>query len=107
MEHGGDVVEVRTFPLAKTYTVELFDRVKPEIVATAQKLQRQLKATSTSRTVTVLGERALQFDLVHDDVLDRVTFVLHGTTEYELYCRLAKGGDTKPCDRFVATFRLR
>jgi len=98
---------VTTFRLAKPYEPSLFDRARPEIERVAHQLAVQLKATTTERTVKVAGEPALQFDLVHDDVVEQVTFVLRGRTEYQLYCRRAKDGDSSACERLVKTFRPR
>ncbi|MHB8642492.1 MAG: hypothetical protein ACYDA3_06375 [Gaiellaceae bacterium] len=105
--HGEDIVEVREFPLARSYTPALFDKVKPEIERVAQQLGTQLKTAPVERTVTVGGEQALQFDFAHGNVFEQLTFVLHRKTEYQLYCRRAKDGSAAACRRLVATFTLR
>ena len=105
--HGEDIVEVRRFPLARAYTPSLFEQTTPEIERVAQQLATQLKATLSERTVTVAGERALQFDFTHGSVFEQVTFVLRGKTEYQLYCRRAKSDSATPCERLVASFTPR
>jgi hypothetical protein len=107
LSHGGDIVEVRRFPLARTYTPSLFGQTKPEIERVARQLATQLKASLAERTVTVAGEQALQFDFTHGSVFEQLTFVLRGKTEYQLYCRRAKSDSATPCERLVASFTLR
>lgn len=101
--HPGEtgVERVTTFPLAKAYDPALFDRVKPEIERVAAQLAAKLKARTTERTVTVAGQKSLQFDLTHGGVTEQVTFVLLGKKEYELYCSRAAAAS---CKRLVETF---
>jgi hypothetical protein len=104
---GGARLEVRQFPLRRPYLPALFAKVAPEIDRVAQALGAQLGAKVTGRTLTAGGERSWQYDLVHGDVFEQVTFVLRGKTEYQLYCRRGKSESNSACDRFVSTFRLR
>jgi hypothetical protein len=104
---GDAKLEVRRYPLRRAYAPALFDKVRPEIDRVAHALGLQLKATATGRTLPVSGEKAWQYDFVHDDVFEQLTFVLRGRTEYQLYCRRAKGDANRSCERLVATFRLR
>ena len=105
--HGEDIVEVRRFPLVRTYAPSLFEQTKPEIERVARQLAAQLKALPVERTVTVAGENALQFDFAHGKVFEQLTFVLRGKTEYQLYCRRATSGSATPCERLVASFTPR
>jgi hypothetical protein len=104
---GGATVQVRTFPLARPYSPALFELVRPEIERVAKQVQAKVGGTIEGRAVTVGGRKAWQYDLVHGDVFEQLTFVLRGKREYELYCRRGKGDSNRPCERLLATFRLR
>jgi len=104
---GGSKLEVRQFPLRRAYDPALFAKVAPEIERVARQLAAQLGAKMTGRTVTVAGEKAWQYDFVHGNVFEQVTFVLRGKAENQLYCRRAKGESNSPCERFVSSFTLR
>ncbi len=104
---GEQIVQVTTFPLARPYRPDLFQHVQPEIDRVATSLKEQLRATLTKRTPMVAGERASQYDLVHGNVVEQVTFVLRGKREYQLYCRRAKDESSAPCERLVSSFTLR
>jgi len=107
-EHGEtELVQVSTFPLAKPYHPGRFTETKPEIERAAKQLQAQLHSGLVERELTVAGERTLQFDLEHDGVVEQVTFVLRGQTEYQLYCRRGKDDSAQPCERLAATFTPR
>ena len=104
---GGETVDVRTFPLARPYSPVFFERARPEIERVAQRLQAKVGGRLESRAVTVAGQKAWQYDLVHGDVFEQLTFVLRGKREYELYCRRSEGDSNRSCERLVATFTLR
>src|SRR6266545_2643381 len=57
-----------------------------------------------------LWGRARRYEVVYEregrHLVERLGFVLLGKTEYLLLCRYESGGDTDPCDRLLATFRL-
>jgi hypothetical protein len=104
---GGSTVEVRTFSLARPYSPALFELARPEIERVAKQVQAKVGGTLEGRAVTVAGRKTWQYDLVHGDVFEQLTFVLQGKREYELYCRRGKGDSNRPCERLLATFRLR
>jgi hypothetical protein len=104
---GDSKLEVRQFPLRRAYDPALFAKVAPEIDRVARQLAARLGAETTGRTVTVSGLKAWQYDFAHDAVFERLTFVLRGKVEYQLYCRRANDAANGPCDRLVASFTLR
>ena len=79
----------------------------PEIDRVAHALGTQLKAKVTGRTVTAGGEQAWQYDLVHGDVFEQLTFVLRGKTSTSSTAGARRATRTRPCDRLVSSFRLR
>jgi len=98
------ITRVTTYPLVRAYEPSLFGIAKPEVERVARALAAKLHATTIERTVTVAGERALQFDLAHGGSVEQLTFVLRGKKEYELYCSRAAAA---PCKRLLATFTPR
>ena len=108
---GLSVVSVTRFLLQRAFRPALWPKVVPELDRAAAAVARQQAGTvAESRTVTIAGGRARQYDIayVHDgkQLVERLAFVLRGKTEYLLLCRYERGGDTRPCDRLLATFRL-
>lgn len=104
---GDSKLEVRQFLLRRAYDPALFTKVAPEIDRVARQLAARLEATTTGRTVTVAGQKGWQYDFVHGDVFEQLTFVLRGKVEYQLYCRRSKNESNRPCERLVASFTLR
>lgn len=105
--HGDSKLEVRQFPLRRAYDPALFEKVTPEIERVARELATRLEAKMAGRTVTVAGEKAWQYDVFNGKVFEQLTFVLRGKVEYELYCRRPDRESNRPCERLVASFRLR
>jgi hypothetical protein len=108
---GVAVLSVTRFPLLRAYRPALWNRVLPELDGAAAAVARQQKGTvRSSQTVTISGRRARRYDIVYEreakQLVERLGFVLMGKTEYLLLCRYESGGDTDPCDRLLATFRL-
>jgi hypothetical protein len=103
-----ELVSVSIFRLLRPYSAALWTRVVPELDRAAQELARELKATvDASRTVTVGGEKARQYDLSFTragrQLHERLTFVLRGRREYQLLCRW---GATEPaaCGSLESSF---
>ena len=99
------------YPLVHPFRPSLWAQVLPELDDAAAGVARQQGGTvSSSRTTTVAGRRARTYDLRYHhegkDLVERITFLLRGNTEYYLLCRYEAGGDTDACDRLVATFTL-
>jgi hypothetical protein len=109
--HGLQLVSVTRYPLLRPYRPELWVRVVPELDRAATQLANQQHGeVSESRTVTIAGRRARRYDMSYERdgkaLVERITFVLRGKTEYLLLCRYERGGDTDACDRLLATFTL-
>jgi hypothetical protein len=98
---GTQLVSVTTFTLPRAYTPSQWQKAVPELDRVAAKLAADEKATITSRETTqVAGGRARAYELDRGGVAERIAFVLHDRTEFQLYCRDA--GDA--CDRLFSSF---
>src|SRR3954453_4673551 len=107
---GLTLVSVTLFPLIHPFREALWNKVVPELARVASGVAQQQKGqVASSRTTTVAGRRARSYDIHYErdgkQLVERITFVLRGKTEYYLLCRYA-GGDTGACDRLLATFVL-
>jgi hypothetical protein len=108
---GVDLVSVTRFALVRRFRPDLWEQVLPELDRAAAALARQQNGTVTAaRTVTIAGRRARRYDVSYEhdgrELVERISFVLRGKTEYLLLCRYEAGGDTDACDRFLTSFRL-
>ncbi len=108
---GVSLVSVTRYPLLRAYRPILWDHVLPELDRAADGLAQQQNGTvGESRTVMTSGRRARSYDIDYERdgkaLVERITFVLRGKTEYLLLCRYGEGGDTGACDRLLATFKL-
>jgi hypothetical protein len=102
------LVSVTVLPLVKPYEPRLFPRVIVELDRVAGTLAGRLHGSVRSRrTATVAGRRVRVYELVHGRLVDRLTFVLRGRTEFLLTCRW-RGTDGAPaaCGQLASTFRL-
>jgi hypothetical protein len=107
---GLNLVSVTRYRLVHAYRPALWPQVLKELDNAAAGVARQQGGTiASSRTTTVVGRQARSYDIKypHDgkDLVERITFVLRGKTEYYLLCRY-EGGDTEACDRLLETFTL-
>jgi hypothetical protein len=108
---GIGLVSVTRYVLVHAYKTALFEHVVPELDRAARDVAEQQNGRVTaSRTVTVSGRRARSYDIAYsrdgESLVERITFVLRGKTEYYLLCRYEGGGDTDACERLLATFTL-
>jgi len=108
---GLSVVSVTRFLLQRAFRPALWPKVVRELDrAAAAVAQQQAGTIAESRTVAIAGGRARQYEVAyaHDgkQLVERLVFVLREKTEYLLLCRYERGGDTRACDRLLATFRL-
>ena len=102
-----DLVQVTRLPLARAYSDDLFERVRPELDRAAGALASETGGElEGERTIEVLGERVRQYDLAFDGKLEQVTFVLRGPTNFQLLCRREQDGDEVACKRLVESFRI-
>jgi hypothetical protein len=105
------VVSVTRFPLIRAFLPALWDKVVKELDrAAAAVASQQNGKLADPRTVTIAGRRARRYDIEYErdgkQLVERIAFVLRGKTEYLLLCRYERDGDTRACDRLLATFRL-
>jgi hypothetical protein len=108
---GLSLVSVTTFPLLRAFRPELWKEVSSELDRAAAELAAQQDGTvSEPRTVTIAGRRARRYDVDYrrdgKQLVERIAFLLQGKTEYLLLCRYELGGETRACERLLATFRL-
>jgi hypothetical protein len=105
------LVSVARFPLLRAYRPKLWPKVVVEIDRSAAELAAGQKGSVSSRkTLTIAGIRARRYDIAYarggKELTERVGFVLHGKTEYELLCRFERGKDSAACDLLFRSFRL-
>jgi len=102
------LVSVTVLPLVKPYRPALFLRAARELDRVAADLAKQLGGqVVSSNTVIAAKARARQYEIEHDGLVDRITFVLRGKREYQLTCRWPKtAGRPDACDQLVASFSL-
>ena len=111
VSRGVKLVSVTRFPLLRAYRPELWPKVVVEIDRSAAELAAGQKGSVSSRaTLTIAGLRARRYDIAYarggKRLTERVGFVLHGKTEYELLCRFERGKDSAACDLLFRSFRL-
>jgi hypothetical protein len=111
LEQRDGLVSVRRFPLARPFRPALWRKIVPELdrAAAAVALQQGGQVRGPE-TLTIGGRRARRYDIEYEQagkrLVDRIAFVLRDRTEYYLLCRYEAGGDTRACERLLATFRL-
>jgi hypothetical protein len=103
------LVSVTVLPLVKAYRPELFPQVAAELDRVAATLARRLHGKVTARRTTlVAGRRVRQYEITHDELVDRLTFVLRSKKEFLLTCRWRKQDGPQPaCAQLTSSFRLR
>ena len=107
-----EVVSVSVFRTTKPYSPALFDKAAKELDGVAADLASRQHGTVKSRATTLLqGQKVRQYVIAYkkggDDVLERITFLFKGRTEYYLLCQW-KASDDEPasCARLLKTFKL-
>jgi hypothetical protein len=108
---GLSLLSVTRFPLVRSYRPELWPQVVRELDRAADEIARQQSGTVTeSETATIAGRRARLYEIAYEDegneLVERIGFVLRGRIEYLLLCRYERGGETRACERLLATFKL-
>jgi hypothetical protein len=108
---GVSVLSVTRFPLVRPFRPELWPEVVQELDRAAAAVARQQEGSVTdSETATIAGRRARLYEIDYEhkgkELVERIGFVLRGKTEYLLLCRYERGGETRACERLLATFRL-
>jgi hypothetical protein len=103
VKDGDAYAQVSTFPLAKTYTAALFERVEPELAERMAAVARLAHGkVSGPSTVTVDGEKAHAFVVRAGGRTSRYIFVLRGKREFLLLC----SADAFVCDELAASFSV-
>lgn len=111
VSQGLEVVSVARFSLVRAFRPELWAQVVPQLDRAAAAVARQQSGeVSDPQTVTIADRRARRYDIAYEDdgkqLVERIAFVLRGKSEYFLLCRYERGGETRACERLLATFRL-
>jgi len=101
-------VEVLPFRLLRAYDAARRAAAARELDGLASRVAQQLKGTaSAGRELQVAGYDARAYTISFDGKVEEITFVLHGTREYELLCRHAAGSALPACAELLASFRPR
>jgi hypothetical protein len=109
---GPALASATVLPLLKRYRPALFRKAAVELDRVTATLAQRLSAkVIAKRTVVVAGERARQYDLAYSrggsGLVDRITYVLRGKSEYYLLCRWAADqGESSACALLTSSFRL-
>jgi hypothetical protein len=103
------LVSVTVLPLVKPYAPSLFPRVVGELDRVAETLAQRLHGEVASRRTAIVARRRVRvYELVHGDLVDQLTFVLEGKTEFLLTCRWrSDDGEPAACAELASTFELR
>ncbi len=110
---GPALASVTVLPLVKRYQPALFTRATGELDRVSAKLAAKLGGRVIARrTIIVAGFRARQYDLAYTragaGLVERITYVLRGKSEYYLLCRWrADEGEPSACSLLTSSFRIR
>jgi hypothetical protein len=113
---GGDdpaLVSVTALTLRSKYTPRLFPKVSKELDSVTDALAGKLNGKVIARrNVLASNLRSRQYDLAYEKdgagLVDRITFVLRGTSEYYVLCRWrADEGEPDACGLLLRTFATR
>jgi hypothetical protein len=90
---GGELVSVTAFRLLKPYDPDRFTAAAKELDGIAAKLAAQAGGDLTEKTTTTVdGQKVRAYRYTAGANVIRVGFVLVGRREYQLLCRLSRGG---------------
>ena len=110
---GPELASVTVLPLRKRYKPALFARVVGELDRRSAALAAELGGKVIARrSIVVAGIRSRQYDLAHEQsglgLVDQITYVLRGKSEYYLFCRRpAKEGGSPACPLLTSSLRIR
>jgi hypothetical protein len=110
---GTMLASVTVLPLVKRYRPALFQKAIPELDRVTAVLAAKLDGKVIARrTVISAGSRARQYDLAYTragaGLVDRITYVLRGKSEYYLLCRWpVEQGQPPACGLLTSSLRLR
>jgi hypothetical protein len=98
-----DLVQVDTFPLARTYTPKLFTRVESELRVRMAAVAAKTGGTVQGHSVVDAGGiKSHSYDVRVGGRTDIYTFVLRGKREYQLLC----SADDAVCGHLIASFAV-
>jgi hypothetical protein len=109
---GPALASATVLPLLKRYRPALFPKAAVELDRVTATLAQRLNAkVIAKRTIVVAGEQARQYDLAYSrggaGLVDRITYLLRGKSEYYLLCRWpADQGVPSACALLTSSFRL-
>jgi len=104
---GTTLVRVQTFNLLKPYKHALLGRATRELDGDAAKLAAALSAKIAARaTLAVAGHDARMYTLAYGKNRQQITFVLDGSREYELICKIDSAKAASACAQLASTFSL-
>jgi hypothetical protein len=112
IEPGGDeptLASVTALTLRRKYTPALFEKVSKELDSVMNALADKLNGKVIARrNVVAARRRARQYDLAYErdgtGLVDRITFVLRGKSEYYVLCRWrADEGEPDACGLLLKT----
>jgi hypothetical protein len=106
-----ELIAVSRFPLLHAFRPELWAKVVHELDRAAKGIATQQNGSVTeTETVKISGRQARRYAVAYDlrgkRLVERITFVLRGKTEYLLLCRYEQSGRSQACDTLMRTFRL-
>jgi hypothetical protein len=115
--NGPEAVSVGSFRLAKAFRPALWNDAVAELNDVAARLAERVAPSGrvdASRDATIAGRRARLYEIRYtregEQMLDRVIFILVGTREFQLTCRIRvdepEVGDDA-CARLLSSFRPR
>jgi len=100
-------VQVQRFRLVRPYRSTLFAAAARELDGVATEVARELHGHVTARsTVEVDGADARSYRVAFGQLVEELTFLLDGRTEFELLCRRAAATGDRVCADFVSRFAL-
>ena len=110
---GPTLASVTILSLRKRYRPALFQQAARELDQVTDALAAKLGGKVIARrSLVVAGRSVRQYDVTYErggsGLVDRITYVLRGTSEYYLLCRWpADEGEPSACALLTDTFRLR
>ena len=109
---GPSLASVTVLVLRSRYRPEFFSKVAGELDRVTDTLAAKLRGKVIARrSILVAGIKSRQYDVAYSragsSLIDRITYVLRGKSEYYLLCRWpGDGGESTGCDLLTSSFRI-
>ena len=105
------LVAVSRFPLRRTFTPALWQKVLKELDRVVDGIAHQQNGSVTDATdATIDGQKGRRYQIAYDlhgkKLVERLGFVLRGKTEFFLLCRYEEGKSSTACDTLFSSFTL-